>query len=273
MTEVPVGRLVLDEALDGAANMARDRALLDALEARLAAGERAPGVLRLYRWIRPTVSCGRHQALEAACDLPACLASGVDVVRRPTGGRAVLHADEITYAVIAPATGIFEGAGVERGSAAIAAAIARGLAALGAPAETVRGVARAAPRGVREACFVSASRSELVAGGRKLCGSAQLKGRSGMLQHGSLPLSFDADAQARALGTPAEVLRRKATGLAEVLGERPRPGDVIAALVRGFEEEWGIGLSPAGLDPEEERRAAAHAAAWRVDPERWRAAP
>ena len=207
------------------------------------------------------------------------MAAGVDLVRRPTGGRAVLHDDELTYAVIAPATGRFEGTGVERGSAAIASALARGLAELGAPAETVRGVAPtsprapSSPRASREACFSSASRSELVASGRKLCGSAQLKGRAGMLQHGSLPLSFDADRQARMLGTSADMLRSKATGLSEVMGRSLPLTDVRAALVRGFELAWGASFAASEFDDAERARETELDAAWRANPEAWKAAP
>lgn len=265
-------RLLRDAAHDGAANMARDRALLDALQARLERGEPARPVLRLYSWTRPTVSYGRHQEPEDACDLPACLAAGIDAVRRPTGGRAVLHDDEITYAVVAPATGPFEGSGVERGAALIARALARGLAALGAPVEAVRGVAPSSPRAVREACFLSASRSELVFEGRKLVGSAQFKSRLALLQHGSLPLTFDAERQARFLGSSAALLRRFAAGLDEALGARPDAGAVGEALAEGLAAELGVTLEASQPDDDELAREAQLAQAIRSDSHRWRAA-
>ena len=84
-------RLLRSGAADGAANMALDRALLDEMEASLAAGDEVRPVLRLYAWEPAAVSTGRHQQLERACDLAACRAAGVDVVQRPTGGRGVLH--------------------------------------------------------------------------------------------------------------------------------------------------------------------------------------
>jgi lipoate-protein ligase A len=265
-------RLLLDGARDGAANMARDRALLDVMEERLARGEEPAPVLRLYAWSPATVSTGRHQVLEAACDLEACLAEGVDVVQRPTGGRAVLHDDEVTYALIAPARGAFEGSGVERGAALISRALARGLAALGAAVAAVPGVAPSSPRGVREACFVSASRSELVFDGRKVVGSAQMKGRSALLQHGSLPLRFDAERQSRLLGTPAELLRRHAAGLDEALGSRPSADAVRDALARGLSEELDLPLVQGELDADEVSRQAVLEAALRAEPLRFRSA-
>src|SRR2546425_3513024 len=88
--------LIIDGTLDGAANMAVDAALLGEVE-------RFPGartVVRFYGWRRPTVSLGRNQKVENAVDVDYCRVSGIDIVHRPTGGRAVLHDDELTYAVI-----------------------------------------------------------------------------------------------------------------------------------------------------------------------------
>jgi lipoate-protein ligase A len=266
-------RVIDDDARDGAANMARDRALLDAMEARLLAGEQAPApVLRFYSWSPACVSTGRHQLLDDACHADACIAEGVEIVQRPTGGRAVLHDDEITYAIVASASGAFEGAGVERGAALIARALARGLASLGAPVDAVRGVAPSSPRGAREACFLSASRSELVLQGRKIVGSAQMKGRAAILQHGSIPLRFDVERQSRLLGTPADLLRRHAAGLDEAMGERPDAALVKAAIVRGVSDELGLVPASSSFDEDESARAAALDSAWRDDARRWRAA-
>src|SRR2546427_3222065 len=88
--------LIIDGTLDGAANMAVDAALLGEVE-------RFPGartVVRFYGWRRPTISLGRNQKVENAVDVDYCRANGIDIVHRPTGGRAVLHDDELTYAVI-----------------------------------------------------------------------------------------------------------------------------------------------------------------------------
>jgi lipoate-protein ligase A len=266
-------RLISSSAADGASNMALDRALLDVMDARLLAGESAVAVLRLYSWTAPTVSTGRHQRFEAACDDGACRDAGIDLVQRPTGGRAVLHDDELTHAVIAPCVGRFQGPGVNRGAAAIALALSDGLSRLGARVEVVQGAPADSPRAVRLACFATASRAEVVSSGRKLCGSAQLRSRAALLQHGSLPITFDAARQARFLGSDAAFLASRATSLVEELGRRPPDGEIREALVRGFETALDVRLEASELDDAERRHAAQLEAAWRADPRRWSPAP
>jgi len=181
MTEVVVWRLLRDGARDGAENMARDEALLDSAE------RGSPPTLRLYAWTRPTLSLGAHQPGSDA-DLDACRRLGVDLVRRPTGGGAVLHDAELTYAVAAqvgqgpfPASviGVYE---------RIAAALVAGLEGLGVSAES----ARTAGAGRSPAdCFARPSSREILVGGRKLIGSAQVRRRGAFLQHGSILIAFD----------------------------------------------------------------------------------
>ena len=266
-------RLLLDAAPDGARNMALDRALLEACESSSASGGAPEPVLRLYGWARPTVSAGRHQGLADACDLAWCSESGIDAVARPSGGRAVLHDDEVTYAVIAPATGAFAGAGITRASSAIAGALVAALRRLGADVAVVRGVAALVPRSVRLACFASASRSELTASGRKICGSAQVRLREGILQHGSIPLSLDPMRHAAALGAPVPQLALKAASLEDAIGRRPDAAEVRAALVLGFAETFGAEVEPDGPTDEEGARTEALDREWRADPRRWIAAP
>src|SRR5437868_7825250 len=88
--------LIVDSARDGSINMAIDAALLDEIDK--SAEPRT--VVRFYTWLRPTISLGRNQKIEKAVDVEYCRAHGIDVVHRPTGGRAVLHDDGLTYAVI-----------------------------------------------------------------------------------------------------------------------------------------------------------------------------
>jgi len=262
-------RLILDGPRDGAANMAIDRALLDVMEGRLLEGDAPHPILRLYAWDLPTVSTGRHQPLDEACDLEACREEGIPVVQRPTGGRAVLHEDEVTYAVVAPAEGRFGGAGVTAASAVLAEALARGLGLLGADVASVRGTPVASARAAREACFLSASRSEIVVSGRKLCGSAQFRGRGAFLQHGALPIVFDAERQARLLRSDAQLLKRHAIGLAEALGRRPSVDEVHDALRSGFEEVTACGFERVGLSREESSRAEQLAVTLRSEPARF----
>jgi lipoate-protein ligase A len=168
-------RLLRDEPRSGARNMAVDHALADAL----AGGE---AVFRLYRWERPTLSLGRNEPA-GAYPIGALRAKGMDIVRRPTGGRAVLHDAELTYAVVAPA-----GAwGPRAAYRAVNEALAAALRSLGAPVAVSEGGVRALAPDAGP-CFRSPAAGEVVASGRKLVGSAQARVGGALLQHGSILL-------------------------------------------------------------------------------------
>jgi lipoate-protein ligase A len=262
-------RLLRSGAADGAANMALDRALLDEMEAALAAGEEPRPLLRLYAWEPAAISTGRHQKLERACDLEACREAGVDVVQRPTGGRGVLHENEVTYSVIAPALGPFEGTGVTAALSVIAGALVSGLRGIGVPVDAARGAPPTSPKERKGACFSSTSRQEVVVDGRKLCGSAQFRGRRAFLQHGSLPVVFDVERQARLLGASAEILAAKALGLSDCLNELPEALVVEEAIERGFVTELGVSFEHESPTESETSRRDELAAALRADPARW----
>jgi lipoate-protein ligase A len=166
--------------------MARDEALLEAM----AEVSSAP-VLRLYGWSRPCLSLGYAQPYYSYVDPKFCQEHGVEVVRRPTGGRAVLHHFELTYAVVFRSDDPVLGGNVIESFRKVSSAILGGLRALGIPADL-----EPVHRGERPSkvanCFVSASTYEVSAGGRKLVGSAQVRRRGAVLQHGSILLDVDA---------------------------------------------------------------------------------
>lgn len=170
---------------DGATAMAVDEALVDACAANPAAW--VP-VLRLYQFAPPCLSLGRFQSVTDA-DLDRCRARGIDVVRRPTGGRAVLHERCLTYAIIAAAGVPPFAEGIRRSAMAIGGALALAVTRLGA---TVA-LAPAPPRGPHSAdCFAVPGIGELTALGMKLAGSAQLRRGGAALQHGTIRLRADA---------------------------------------------------------------------------------
>lgn len=167
-------------AADGATNMAWDLALLD--HARRS-GE---AVLRVYAWSRPTLSLGRHERARGRFDEATLAARGIDVVRRPTGGRALLHDHEVTYAVAAPAHGVSLGASYRAINALLIDALAR-LGVRARPADR-----RGAPRRPGSApCFAEPNEGELVVDGAKLVGSAQWRDGDAFVQHGSILLADD----------------------------------------------------------------------------------
>lgn len=247
-------RLLIDDAADGATNMARDEALLIAH----AAG-RTPSTLRLYRWQPACVSLGRFQR-SADVDCAACVARGLDIVRRPSGGRALLHADELTYAVVARADHplFAASASILSSYAQISQALLRGLHALGVPAAFVPAARR---RDVPAACFATPASYEITVAGRKLVGSAQARRDAALLQHGALPFSPHADQLQALLTTPTGDLRHKMITLDEALGRPASFDEVAAALAAGFAAAWGVELVPGALTADEQALADALRAA------------
>jgi lipoate-protein ligase A len=229
---IPTGRLALliDEPAPGATNMARDLALLDACSR----GE-TPGAIRLYGFSPPCLSLGRMQPMNDV-DLDACARDAVDVVRRPSGGRAVLHDQEVTYCVVCRSSDPIFGGRVLESCARIHDAIAVGLEALG-----VRTTPRAIPADLRRDardgaavadCFARPAAHELLdSAGRKLVGSAQARRAGALLQHGSVLLE-----QPRAAG----YLRGDAVptlggvGVREILGRHVSREELVSALAEGF---------------------------------------
>lgn len=238
MDSSPTWRLILDGALDGAANMAIDAALLAEVE-----NSPTPRtIVRFYQWRRPTVSLGRNQQVDAAVDRAFCAESGMDVVHRPTGGRAVLHDDELTYAVASNDTSYF-GDTIYANYKSVSEALRDGFCRLGVPAllapETRRTPAHHS--GADLPCFISPSRYELTVGGRKIVGSAQRRLRRGFLQHGSMPIACDREKLARATRMPDPgPLYDEMAGIAEFLAVRPSIEQLTEALTRGFEGRFGI---------------------------------
>jgi len=173
-------RLLDTASRGGAWNMACDVALM----AR--ARHTGESVFRVYGWARPTLSFGRHEAARARYDAAAIAAAGVDVVRRPTGGRALLHDREVTYSVTAPVDpAVSLAASMRR----INQWLLRTLHRLGVPAIEADQPRSMRPEGA--ACFAVPAPGELTLGGRKLVGSAQVRQDGALLQHGSILLDDD----------------------------------------------------------------------------------
>lgn len=170
-------RVFFDGPASGAVNMDRDASLL--------AGHH-PGddpILRLYRWEPAAVTIGYNQDF-SAFDEPGIKSAGYDLVRRPTGGRAILHADELTYAVIGSSPGPIFGASLHETYLKINQALLVFLADLGLAADISAGESREAAQGL--VCFRSAGRHEISVAGRKIIGSAQRRKQEVFLQHGSI---------------------------------------------------------------------------------------
>lgn len=252
-------RLLLDGHATAAHNMAVDEALL----IHHARGE-TPPTLRLYGWRPAAVSIGFFQPHRREVDLAACAAEGLGFVRRPTGGRAVLHDAEVTYAVVI-GQGALPGT-VSETYRVISHGLRAGLEALGlavglAPKRTRLqrdgrdSAAALDAMGGSPACFDSPSDYELMAGGKKVVGSAQMRRDGVILQHGSILMSLDIDRMLRVLAFPTreqrertrQTLEQHAGSLGEALGRSVTFAEVAAAVSRGFAQGLGLRLEPGRL--------------------------
>jgi lipoate-protein ligase A len=249
-------RLLLSPPMPGPDNMALDEALME--RARDCGG----WVLRVYSWATPTISLGRNQTARGRYDLDAIRKRGLGVVRRLTGGRAILHHREITYSVTAPVVG----AGDLRTSyARINGLLVRALRDLGVAARVALAERRAAAPGMAP-CFDEPSAGELTVEGRKLAGSAQWRTDGALLQHGSILVEDDQTMLAELAIGGQRAVPAPAT-LTEALGRVPTPGDVAAALfeaVRALEDP-----SASVLVPDEKLRARASALVVRYLDDDW----
>jgi lipoate-protein ligase A len=242
-------RLLIAPPAAGRRNMAVDEAILDAV----AAGQ-APPTLRFYAWDPPCLSLGHAQSSEVL-DEAGLAAEGWDRVRRPTGGRALLHVDELTYSIAAPDSVPGLAGGVLPSYQVLSRGLLAGLEQLGlhpdAPALTVVGQSDR----LNPVCFEVPSAYEITVRGKKLVGSAQLRRRGAVLQHGSLPLTGDISRVVRGLRYPddnarrqaADRLRRHATTLEEQVGRLVSFDEAAQALVAGFAAALAWSISPAPL--------------------------
>lgn len=250
-------RLIVDGPAEGSYNMAVDRAMLDAHESGMALP-----TLRLYTWRCPTVSLGRFQPLEDV-DRAACDRHGVELCRRPTGGRGVLHADELTYSIVA---GVSEGLprGVSQSYRTLCLALVAAFRLLGIDAALTsrsRG-----PRGA-SACYLHSTPADLSLGAAKLSGSAQVWTGESCLQHGSFVISRDIarESDVFRLDTSARSALGDTTGTIEdALGMRPDAETLRDAVIRGVEETLCARLTPGTLSAEEQDAATRSTDAFRI---------
>lgn len=244
-------RLLRDGPARGAWNMAVDEAV-----ARSVGDGLAPATLRFYAWSAPTVSFGYLQRTLAGVDIEACRCQGIDIVRRITGGRAVLHADELTYSVAVPLVGPWSSLSVPDTFDRICRGLMAGLKRLGLTASL--GESRVPPRDGPEvgACFLLRRMPAILVGGRKLVGSAQRRWDRFLLQHGSIVLDFDPRLHQSVFPAwPHADPTAGVTSLRAILGALPSMADLVAALSAGWSEVVGVPCVPGDLLAEEREAA------------------
>jgi lipoate-protein ligase A len=256
----PTWRFLDTGAADGASNMALDEAIM-----RAVATGRVPPTLRVYAWQPPCLSLGRFQTLEQQVDVAACQRQGIDVVRRPSGGGAVLHDRELTYSLTAPEDDTRVAGSVIESYRRISAGLVQGLARLGVAAELAEPAERRNPFSSRKrvsispVCFEAPSDYEVLVGGRKLVGSAQVRQGGVLLQHGSILLDVDVPKLVAVFRWPAGLspeskvasLTGRITSLRAVLGREVSFVEVAVALRAGFAQALGVCLVSGQVTDEE----------------------
>ena len=238
-------RLIVDPAAAGARNMAVDQAIAEAVQR----GD-APPTLRFYSWRPRALSLGYHQPLDLV-DRSLARQLGIDVVRRITGGGALLHSDELTYAMAVPRRHRLVRGGVRASYAALTQGLAAGLEALGLAPEAVA-PERAPEERLPGLCFWSPSQHELWVGAHKMVASAQGRVHGGVLQHGSLVMSHDLDIYPL---THTSAPNAGLPGLRDVLSQPTTIGALVQTLTQGFAERLRIAPQPGALTPDERHRS------------------
>jgi lipoate-protein ligase A len=246
-------RLLLTPPARGTWNMALDEAILEAV----GRGDSLP-TLRLYAWEPPCLSLGYAQPVSDV-DLARLRARGWDLVRRPTGGRAILHTDELTYSVTAPLDEPRVAGTLLETYNRLAQALVAALRQLGLPVEVQEHSAAPNGQNTNPVCFEVPSTYEITVGGKKLVGSAQARRKEGVLQHGTLPLTGDLARIVQVLVFPdedarqaaAERLLGRAVTVESALGRLVTWDQAAESYVVAFQETLQLDLQPGEISPAE----------------------
>ena len=260
-------RLIKDSYHTGFMNMAIDEAIMIAHRKGL-----VPPTIRFYQWSPPAVSLGYFQDLKKEIDVDACKNLGIDIVRRPTGGKAVLHDKELTYSFIIKENHPLVNDSILETYKKISGGMIRGLSYLGIKAELVplREKLKSTPSGneakskiphsnIKSICFSVPSQYEVQVMGKKIVGSAQVRKREIVLQHGSLLIELEKDKLFSVFNFPSVQIRErlkirfKATSLEEILKRKISFSELSEILPGGFEEEFGVRLVEGKLTEQEEK--------------------
>ncbi len=237
--------------------MAIDEALLEGV----GLPEAAP-ILRLYAWSPPCLSLGYAQPV-GDVDLQSLQDLGWDIVRRPTGGRAILHTDELTYSVIAPIDHPDVSGDILSSYRRLSRGLTAGLEILGIPVQVEPAHQVPAEMKNLPVCFEVPSPYELTVGGKKILGSAQVRRKHAVLQHGTLPLKGEIARITNVLSYPgiteqeaaAASVRSRATTAEAVLGREVSWNQAADAIAQGFSEALGWRLTQTDLESMEMERA------------------
>ena len=250
-------RLLIDPPNPGAWNMAVDEAILESTSNKI-----QPPTLRLYDWHPYTLSLGHAQPL-SDIDTEALSAKGWDIVRRPTGGRAILHADELTYSICAPVDDPHVSGNILESYRRLSTGLLKALEISGIPADAKPKEKLDKAKSTDPVCFQYPSDYEITYQGRKLIGSAQARRGQGVLQHGAIPLNGDISRIVSVLNYSDEEQREKArtnlferaTNISTILSREISWYAMMDCLIKGFSQALHINLMRGKVSPGEKERA------------------
>ena len=261
-------RLIKDSYHTGFVNMAIDEAIMIAHREGL-----VPPTIRFYQWSPPAVSLGYFQDLQKEINVDVCRNMGIDIVRRPTGGKAVLHDKELTYSFVIRESHPLVNDSILETYKKISGGMIRGLSCLGIKAELVplreklknetllnkEEKSEIRYSDIKSICFSVPSQYEVQIEGKKIVGSAQVRKREIVLQHGSLLIELEKDKLFSVFNFPSAQIRErlktrfKATSLEDILKRKINFSELSEILPRGFEEEFGVRLIEGKLTEQEEK--------------------
>jgi lipoate-protein ligase A len=253
-------RLLLSGRNRGSYNMALDDAIWQNFATGLEAGKQPAPILRFYGWEPPALSLGYAQRAEREVNFKACEELGVEWIRRPTGGRAILHDyAELTYSLVGSVEDPQFSGGVLESYRKISGALVEGLRLLGVQAEMAEKDRRGHADALTSACFDAPSAYEITWQERKIIGSAQARQRGVLLQQGTILLSVDVEKLFAVLELPARLDRAKTiaqvtgrlTSIEEARGRAVSFAEAEEAFVQGFATHFGLPLPQAELTSEE----------------------
>lgn len=217
-------------------------------------------VLRLYSFDPPAITLGYHQDPEKVLDLDSVRDDGIDLVRRITGGRALLHDGELTYSVCASLDSPFFGQGLQKTFIDISMSLVDALRKLGVDAAISDGKKYGGRTESSSPCLVSSSRHEITASGKKLVGSAQRRTARAFIQHGSILLRPASERIAAYLKGDWSSLSDMVTSLRTEMGDDPSVEDLKEALIDSFGKRFDASFDRLVLDQGDRDRIDAAAA-------------
>lgn len=244
MNDMKEWNLLLDKIPQkGSWNMAVDDYLFQSL------GQGPHTYLRFYQWEKPTASLGYSQKANQLIDLDKCRAIGIDVVRRMTGGKLVLHHQEVTYSICSSDSELFTSKLIDS-YRLISEALMRGLEKMGIKCSLASTTPSSYARGSLP-CFSHPAQNEIEIEGKKIIGSAQKRTGDRFIQHGSIPLKKDEGLLKSISKLSREVFKMNMTSLSDTLGRKVDFDYVIEHLQSGISEYFNIRLNPKSFSEEE----------------------